>query len=187
MDDEPATPAARLSSQLEPHVANSKWPHWGRDALDHGHAIYAIAAHLRVLGLEQWLPRLTHWLSNYDGFEHYVEDGHDPCVCVRDLLASYVSRFRLLQQPPMPSLACSPSDLLGSVVSDVLRLDIVYYRAFWGRGLYHDPDSRIWNPLTQSWLHFLELGQPGEELFSWRAHVPPRPTLEQHRAILLGG
>ena len=187
MDNEPFTPKARLASQLEPHVANPEWPHWGRDALDHGHAVFAISAHLRTLGLEHWLPRLMRWLSHYDGFERYVEDGHDPCVCVRDLLASYVTRFRVLQSPPLiRTLACHPGELLKSVVNDILRLDIVYYRAYWGRGLYHDQDSRAWNPLNQSWLSFIESGRPGEELFSWRAHVPPKPTLDQHRTVLLG-
>ena len=96
MAEHPHRPKARLTSQHEPHTANPHWPHWGRDALDHGHAIFAIAAHLRSMGMEHWLDRLTRWLSHYDGFERYVEEGHDPCVCVRDLLASHVTRLRHL-------------------------------------------------------------------------------------------
>ena len=188
MDDNPATPKARLSSQLEPHVANPEWPNWGRDALDHGHAIFAIAAHLRTLGLEHWFARLTKWLSNYDGFEHYVEDGHDPCVSVRDLLASYVTRWRMLQlSPPVVERPSVPCELLSCVINDILKLDFLYYRAYWGKGLYHDEDARAWNPLKQSWMSFVESGRPNETLFSWRAFLPPKPTLEQHRLVLNGG
>ena len=105
---------------------------------------------------------------------------------MRDLRASYVTRFRVRQSPPLiRTLACHPGELLKSVVNDILRLDIVYYRAYWGRGLYHDQDSRVWNPLNQPWMSFVESGRPGEELFSWRAQLPPKPTLEQHLTVLV--
>ena len=37
----------RLQAQLSAHQANPEWPHFGRDALDHGHAVFTIADHLR--------------------------------------------------------------------------------------------------------------------------------------------
>ena len=161
----------RDQAQHESHVVNPGWPHWGRDALDHGHALYAIAAHLRSLGLESWLSRLTKWLGNYDGFEHYVDEGHDPCLCVRDLLASYVASCRSLQSA---SLTGSPTaHLKSNLVQDILKLEFLYYRVYWGRGLVHDPDARVWNPLEQAWMSFVESGQPEEELFSWRAELDP--------------
>lgn len=184
MPDNPPRPKAR--SQHEPLLANPQWPHWGRDPLDHGHAIYAIAAHLRTLGLESWFIRLARWLSHYDGFEHYVEEGHDPCISVRDLLASYVTRWRT--PTTAPAAAARPGGepaLKNRVLEDILRLDFIYYRAYWGRGLIHEADARVWNPLAQPWMHFLEIGRPGEELLSWRALMPPRPTLAEHRAVLL--
>ncbi len=185
--DKPVTPKARLASQLEPYTANPDWPHWGRDALDHGHAIFAIAGHLRALGLEGWLNRVTQWLGHYDGFEHYVEEGHDPCVCVRDLLATYVARWRHLLPGGQPAGAgITSKPLWNTLVNDILQLDFVYYRVYWGKGLMHDRDARVWNPLKQPWMSFLESGLPGQELISWRADLPPKPTLEQHRAVLIG-
>lgn len=161
-----------------------EWPHWGRDQLDHAHALYAIAAHLRSLGLESWLPRLTRWLGHYDGFEHYVEPEHDPCLCVRDLLAGYVigrpataASMNWLDKPGM--------SLKMALVQDILKLDFIYYRAYWGRGLVHDPDARVWNPLAQPWMSFVESGGAGQELFSWRAELDPQPALEEHLAVLL--
>ncbi len=188
MAEHPHRHKARLTSQHEPHAANPHWPHWGRDALDHGHAIFAIAAHLRSMGMEHWLDRLTRWLSHYDGFERYVEEGHDPCVCVRDLLASHVTRLRhLFTSEPAQSSGGGPGRLLDTLVHDILQLDFIYYRVYWGRGLVHDRDARVWNPLRQPWMSFLDSGLPGQELISWRAQLPPQPSLAQHRAVLMGG
>lgn len=97
MGDEPETPKAL--SQHEPHRSNPEFPHWGRDELDHSHAIFAIAAHLRTLALEHWTPRIVRWLSFYDGIERWVDPGQEPCLCVRDLLASYVLCLRSADRP----------------------------------------------------------------------------------------
>ena len=120
MGDEPETPKAL--SQHEPHRSNPEFPHWGRDELDHSHAIFAIAAHLRTLALERWTPRIVRWLSFYDGIERWVDPGQEPCLCVRDLLASYVLCLRSADRPGRADTATSMdvSQLKQSIIDDLL-------------------------------------------------------------------
>lgn len=180
----------RLGKQLNDHTPNPSWPNWGRDALDHGHAIFAIAAHLRTLGLSSWFDRLSAWLGRFDGFEKYVDDGCDPFICVRNVLAEFV--MRPLGERPISLDAFEhhepQSPLLERVVDAILSQEFLRYVAYWGRGLVHDDDARVWNPLRQPWMDFVESGTAEEELLVWRAyHLPIRPPLAQHRAALLAG
>lgn len=176
-----------LGAQLLEHQPNPEWPHWGRDALDHGHAIFAIASHLRTLALSAWFERLSNWLARYDGFERYVDEGCDPFICVRDCLAKLVaSLHRPAGQPEPATTPASGDGLLERVVDAILSQEFLRYVAYWGRGLLHEPGARVWNPLEQPWMEFVEAGREGEELLVWRAHyLPIQPTLAQHRAVLL--
>ena len=172
MGDEPGTPKAH--SQHEPHRSNPEFPHWGRDELDHSHAIFAIAAHLHSLALEHWTPRIVRWLSFYDGIERWVDPGQEPCLCVRDLLAAYVLRQRKAQTASLKQL----------IIEDLLKLEFLRYRAYWGRGLPQDANALIWRPLQQSWLSFVELARPGDELMVYLTDCRITPPLETHRVFL---
>lgn len=175
-----------LRSQYMPQQSNTGWPHWGRDALDHAHAIFAAVSHMHVLGLHAWTGCLVQWLAHYDGFERYADEGHDPCICVRDLLAGYALRWGSghgHEREPVESAHA----LWRRIVCDILSLDFVRYRAFWGRGLVHEPDARVWNPLKQSWLNFIDFHLPGEELWVWQTDAKPQPPLHVLREHLLHG
>ena len=182
MPDEPRDThqaPARHDSQHEGALVNHAFPHWGRDALDHGHAIFAIVSHLQGLKLEAWASRVVHWLSFYDGIERYVDYEHDPCVSVRDLLASYLLNLRPLGgfNPPF--------DLRSAIIRDLVKLEFLRYRAYWGKGLIHDADARIWSPFKQTWLSFLDQGKPDEHLmvFMTDETIPP---LKFHVEYLAG-
>lgn len=186
-DDEIYPLTARARSQHEPLIANQAFPHWGRDSLDHGHAIFAVSHHLSSLALDDWTARVVRWLSHYDGFERWVDEGHDPCMCVRDLLASYVGRWRSLPSSleQRPAMACKTSQLKHQIVDDLLKLNFVRYRAFWGRDQVPDETARMWNPLLQPWLSFVESGKPGEGLVVFEAIQKLHPPLHAHSAFLL--
>lgn len=183
MNQEDDAPEARSASQHEPHVANSGWPNWGRDALDHGHAVFAMAAHLKSLNLTGWITTVVNWLGHFDGFEAYVEEGDDPIIAVRNLLASYVARLRPGRL--LGDLALAAHELKQHIVDDLLGMEFLRYRAYWGRGLVHEPDARVWNSLAQPWLEFVESGEPEEQLMVWRSGDRPYPALDEHRLALL--
>ena len=184
MGDEPETPKAL--SQHEPHRSNPEFPHWGRDELDHSHAIFAIAAHLRTLALEHWTPRIVRWLSFYDGIERWVDPGQEPCLCVRDLLASYVLCLRSADRPHNADTATSmdASQLKQRIIDDLLCLDFLRYRAYWSRRMAQDGNALVWVPLQQSWLSFVELARPGDELMVYLTACRITPPLETHRVFL---
>ena len=184
MGDEPETPKAH--SQHEPHKCNPEFPHWGRDELDHSHAIFAIAAHLRTLALERWTPRIVRWLSFYDGMERWVDPGQEPCLCVRDLLASYVLCLRSADRPHKADTAPSTdaNQLKQRIIDDLLCLDFLRYRAYWSRRMAQDGNALVWVPLQQSWLSFVELARPGDELMVYLTDCRITPPLETHRVFL---
>ena len=178
MGDEPETPKAL--SQHEPHRSNPEFPHWGRDELDHSHAIFAIAAHLHSLALEHWTPRMVRWLSFYDGIERWVDPGQEPCLCVRDLLATYVLRFSGADR----ARKANTGQLKQCIIDDLLRLDFLRYRAYWSRRMAQDGNALVWVPLQQSWLSFVELARPGDELMVYLTDCRITPPLETHRVFL---
>ncbi len=163
----------------------------GRDALDHGHAVFAIVSHLRTLGLQGWTSRLVQWLARYDGFERYVEeDAHDPLLCVRDLLLRHVMRLgpavRIERDADTLTGAASDSALQRRIVDDILALDFVHYRAFLGPEPVPRRGARHWQPLKQAWLLFIESRQPHESLWVWLSPREPLPSLAALREHLMG-
>ena len=159
-----------------------EFPHFGRDALDRNHALYSIIEHLSALGLTDWVPHLCAWLAQYDGLELYAEEEEDPHLCVRQILLDLRQRMGSRDEAP-------PAEhLKAQIVDNILRLDFVRYRAHWGVDLVADQNSRIWQPLRQSWFSFLQEGHldhPQESLHIWIADRHPRPSFAQLRAYLL--
>lgn len=179
----------RWQAQHCAHQASADWPFLGRDALDHGHAVFAIVGHLGTLGLQAWTSRLLQWLARYDGFERYVEeDAHDPLLCVRDLLLGYViGQGRALAAGADAGVGEAASARLRQcIVGDILQLDFVRYRAFWGPEPVPRRGARHWQPLKQTWLSFIESRQAGESLWVWLSPREPMPSLAALRAHLLG-
>ncbi|MFE1574121.1 hypothetical protein ACFIQG_20280 [Comamonas odontotermitis] len=121
-----------IESHLRQHLPRPdlQFPHYGRDASDHSHAVYSIIGHLAALGLTDWVPRLTMWLSRYDGLELYAEDEEDPHLCVRQVLANHCAR--VLDQGKQNET------LKAQIVEDLLQLTFVRYRAHWGTDLAAD-------------------------------------------------
>ena len=84
-----------------------------------------------------------------------------------------------------PAMACKTSQLKHQIVDDLLKLNFVRYRAFWGRDQVPDETARMWNPLLQPWLSFVESGKPGEGLVVFEAIQKLHPPLHAHSAFLL--
>lgn len=169
-----------IESQCKWHQPNPEFPNFGRDALDRGHAIYSIIEHLNTLGLKDWVPQFTHWLSQYDGLEMYAEDEEDPALCVRQVLAAYCARDSDSRE--------QGGALKTKIVADILELNFVRYRAHWGVDLVPDEQSRKWEPLKMSWFEFLQQGDPEhptEALHIWISDKFPRPTFDELREHLL--
>ena len=174
--------ASSLKAQMHhPRRINAGWPHWGRDEMDHGHAIFAVAAYLRALGLHRQVERFIQWLGHYDGFERYVNEGQDPCMCVRDVLAGYANGCKAAKA------SGANEELLHKIVQDIARLDFLRYRAFWSTGALCDGHARLWNPLKQTWLSFIEYHLPGEEIWVWQSELQPYPSLPLLREQLAQG
>lgn len=158
-----------------------------RTLLDRGHAVFAIAGHLRALGLRSWVGRVVQWLSRYDGLEDYVEPEDEPLVCVRDVLFNHVCRLRqwIAETAPCQTAAETLSQLKNRIIDDLLMLNFVRYAAFWG----HEPvptDKNVrWKPLQQSWLEFLEARQEGDHLWIWQRSDGPNPSGAALREYLL--
>lgn len=173
---------AHLAENEHPYP-DPGFPHFGRDAHDRAHAIYRIVELLTELGLAEWVPHFSAWLSRYDGLEIYAEDEDDPHLCVREILKNHCQN--LAQE------SSQAVDLAGrkeSIVQDILQQPFVHYRAHWGKNMLPDPDSIQWNPLQMSWFHFLQQGDPQhptESLHILLTLRHPRPTLETLRAHLL--
>ncbi|WP_374008263.1 hypothetical protein [Delftia lacustris] len=177
-----ADPKPRIESQLKSHQPDPEFPHFGRDALDHSHAIYSIIDHLTTLGLKGWVPQLTKWLAQYDGLEMYAEDEEDPHLCVRQVLANHCSAKNSKDGQPQGEA------LKARIVEDILELNFIRYRAHWGIDLAPDKHSRKWEPLKMSWFSFLQQGDPEhptEALHIWITDKFPRPTFDELRAHLL--
>ena len=77
------------------------------------------------------------------------------------------------------------SQLKHQIVSGFMKLNFVRYRAFWGRDQVPDETARVWNPLAQPWLSFVESGLPGEGLVVFEATQKLNPPLHAHSSFLL--
>ena len=170
-----------IESQFKLHQPDLAFPHFGRDAQDHSHALYSIIALLCSMGLQAWVPQLTRWLGQYDGLEMYTEHEEDPHWCVRQILLNHRNACTKGQ-------ALDEQALKTSIVEDILELNFVRYRAHWGNDLVPDEASRKWEPLKTDWFSFLKQGDPEhptEALHIWMTEKYPRPSLTELRTYLL--
>ena len=180
--DQPGHPD--LGAQLRAARPNDYAPHLGRDAMDHAHAVYVIVQSLGQLGLSRRLPTLLQWLGRFDGFEAHLPDECDPAICVRQTLLRHVADLPPADGATAPASAKRAEALWQHVVQDLLDLDFVHYRSYWGPPL----EPRVhWHPLSQAWLSFLECGQPEEHLCTWWPVRASAQLLQQHAGFLLQG
>lgn len=158
-----------------------------RTTMDRSHAVFAIAGHLRALGLRNWVGRIVQWLSRYDGLEEYVEPEDEPLVCVRDVLFRHVCRIGrwVAEIPPCHTATDAMLQLKNRIIDDLLKLNFVRYAAFWGDEPVPSDTCRRWQPLQQSWLEFLESRQEGDHLWIWQRSEGPNPSEISLREYLL--
>lgn len=173
-----------LRSQHIQQRACSDPPFLGRDPLDRGCAIFAIAESLQQLGLAHKTNLLLRWLGRFEGLEQHLEDDSDPVVSVRLILLQHVA-----DQPAIEHVSQAQQERnWHKLVLQIMAQPFVQTCGDWGRdGI----TSRIkWDPLQHSFMDFLALGLPGEELSIWtpsggkqtRAHRFARMMLQEEPA-----
>jgi hypothetical protein len=160
MDDLARAP--HLHSQHIQQRANSDPPFLGRDPLDRGCSIFAIADSLQLLGLASKTNPLMRWLGRFEGLEQHLEEELDPILSVRSILLQLVADHPKMPHVPKPQQEKN----WHSFVMRVVAQPFVQTCGDWGRdGIA----SRIkWDPLQQSFMDFLALGQPGRSCLSGR-------------------
>lgn len=130
--------------------------------MDHGCAIFVIVESLQQLGLESRASMLLSWLGRFEGLERHLEEEADPVLCVRQTLLQHVV--------DMPTGGARKTqgeldDTWHNIVCSILRQSFLHACIDWSvDGL--KPRIR-WDPLEQTFLEFLALGLPGEELSVW--------------------
>lgn len=137
---------------MEPQPPCKEYPRFGRDALDHAHAPYAIVMLLQQMGLAAWSPVLLGWLGRYDGLEEHLHLDEDPARCARDVLM----RHAIQAVPADAGRSLSPEALRerkALIVQDLLELVFMRCKAYWGPFLVR---RVVWNPLEQPWMAFLD-------------------------------
>ncbi|WP_280190796.1 hypothetical protein [Delftia sp. PS-11] len=159
MEEQDRTPSLR--SQHAPVQASQDHPYLGRDPMDRGCAIYTIVESLQQLGLESRAALLLSWLGRFEGLERHLEDDADPVLCVRQMLLQHV-----IDQPDGASKTMEwRENTWHDIVCGILRQSFLHACIDWSKdGLR--PRIR-WNPLEQTFLEFLSMGLPDEELSVW--------------------
>jgi hypothetical protein len=144
---------------MEPQPPLKDYPRFGRDALDHPHAPYAIVLLLQQLGLSDWTSILLGWLGRYDGVEEYLHLEEDPACRTRDVLMRHAVEAAAAdaQHPPSQEVLQSRKT---RIVHDLLQLDFLRCTAYWGPLLVK---TMPWKPLEQSWMSFLDQVPPHDE------------------------
>jgi hypothetical protein len=158
--------------KMEPSMQTSQpalsvydeYPYFGRHAGDHAHAPFVIVRCLIRLGLADWSATLLDWLARYDGLEQHLgndfryETRFDPFIAVRDVLLQHVTGW-----PESDSVwRLTPvrrRQRIEAIIDDLLELQFVGANAFWG-----GKQRSVWDPFTQDWLQFIELGPDLAEL-----------------------
>jgi hypothetical protein len=173
----------RLRAQMEPLHHTDAYPAFGRTPLDHSHAPYCVVMLLQRLGLSCWTGRVLTWLASYDGLEQHLDC--DPACSTRDVLFHHV-----LTQAPVPAGPLSAADIARrkrSIVDDLLTLEFLRCRAYWGPFLVK---RLAWEPLQQTWLNFLEAGPEWPDadngLHIWTQHRGGPDHRRAVRVFLLG-
>ncbi|WP_211336848.1 hypothetical protein [Corticibacter populi] len=167
-----------LTQQFEP-LTNAEPGSGQRDRLDQAHAIFVIVESLRSLGLAAWSPTLLTWLGRFDGLNQYLREDAHPLLCVRQVLLCHVADLGkgLVVKGPLATEL-----LRQQIIDDLVEQDFVHHRCYWSA---RPPRPRLeFNPLEQTWLEFVALGQVAEDLCVWR---PERgnPLLAERSRVLL--
>lgn len=153
-----------------------------RSVLDHGHAVFAISAYLRALSLHEWTERFLSWIGRYDGLERYIEPAEEPFLAVRALLLRFVVEVRdWLSHGPLEAAVRA---LKERIVDELLQLDFVRYHAFWDSDPVPSGAARVWQPMQDGWLDFMEQRRAGDVLWIWQ-RAQPNPSGEALRSYLL--
>ncbi len=173
-----------LNAQLRVAHPNDGAPHLGRDSMDHTHAVFVIVQSLGELGLSSWSATLLQWLGRFDGFEMHLPDECDPAICVRQTLLRHVAAIPSPEEVAPPFSPERTGVLCRQIVQDLIELDFVSYRSYWGQLL---APRLHWDPLSHSWLTFLECGQPEEDICTWCPVHTNDQLLHSHSAFLLQG
>lgn len=157
-----------------------QFPFLGRVPLDRSGAVFTIIETLKQLGQERRTSTLMCWLGRFDGLEMHLEEEHDPLLCVRQLLLSFVVTHTSLEYArPTRQAACWKQ-----IVQSILRLDFVHSHSSWGT----DTKPRlVWNPMAQPWLEFLNEGRAGEALTTWIPEAGNPALARRSAAALLAG
>lgn len=161
-------------------------PDFGRDKLDHAHAVFVITESLRVLGLTAWTATLLHFLGRFDGIEMHIDEESDPLLCVRQVLLSHVADSgRACSGVVEKGLAQHSKSLMQRIVTELMQQDFLHHRSYWSA---QPPRPRLqFDSLQHSWLEFITLGQPGEEVWCWRPERGnPRVAMEWGERLLQG-
>jgi hypothetical protein len=164
--------------QHERFALPQEWPHWGRDTMDHAHAVFCIARQLALLDLRDWTPTMVHWLGMYDGLEMHLPPEEDPFAAVLQVLTNFVmfshgSTFNALQR----------NQRRATIVTVLLDLPFMCWRASWGDQRMNK--QRDWKPLEQSWMSFIESGERIEHLWLNKIEKWPNPSVHDHQRFLL--
>ena len=147
---------------------------------------------LQRLGLADWAGTLLDWLGRYDGIEEHLHLEFDPPCCVRDVLAEHVAHWPALA----PGQRLTPrerSERIEAIVVDVLQLEFLSTRAFWGPWM---SKRVVWQPLQEHWMWFLQYGPDTEAsrenddmnrdvLQVWTKYGEDPDFLEATRLVLL--
>ena len=155
-----------------------EWPHWGRDTMDHGHAIFCIARQLSLLDLRDWTPTIVHWLGMYDGLEMHLPPEDDPFGAVLKVLVDFVVNVRNVSTTTLQR-----TQRKAAIVNDLLDQQFIFWRANWSDRRTKIP--REWHPLKQSWMAFIESGETAEELWFHKTESWPNPCLHDLQRFLL--
>ncbi|MBD9534175.1 hypothetical protein IB233_21355 [Comamonas sp. CMM01] len=174
----PITVTPCLRSQHLPVRPDPNFPYLGRDPMDRGCAVFAIVQAMYVLGLASKTSTLLQWLGRFEGLEQHLEEYQDPVQCVRQVLLQF--------RAALPALSAARNGDWPMIVSSILSLEFVHMHSAWSRGEGAKP--RIyWNPLHQNWLSFLEEGQEGETVATWKpADGNPMLAAGSATALLMG-
>lgn len=133
-----------------------------RDKLDRTHAAFTIIESLRTLNLAAWSSTLMSWLGRFDGIELHIHEDCDPLPCVRQILLGHVADKGWGGKGWQGDVML----LQARIIDDLVALDFVHHRAYWSA---HPPKPRReFDPLETTWLEFMTLGQPDEDLCVWR-------------------
>ena len=144
----------------------------GREAVDKI-ATKAVLEKLEPMELVQKYTNLFHWaMLQFNCVEPSIEPtatGHivEQIGMIEEIIrAGYAYEVNGSVYFDVKKYAASHDygKLSGRIIDDLLCLDFLRYRAYWSRRLAQDGNALVWMPLQQSWLSFVELARPGDEL-----------------------